>query len=174
LLDALRVPNAVKYVVVTGKCDTGERARSFNIEAGYPSEPPFLQTLTAWAEMPVLEDPRFHDAYDLFCLRRLLEKVDAFECALLLRTESDWTDAWPALMAKLRGQPFLTCHDSAGADPAGVLFNLAQPGASRFLDAAWQLFSTGAVYGMSPYSLDSALKEAADALLLEQRIAEQL
>lgn len=172
LLEELQLPNAVKYVLTTGKFDARGAARTFNIEAGYPGEPAILRTLAAWAELP--SDARARDGYDLFCLKRLLEQAGSFDLALLLRGSAIGIEAEPDLAAKMNGRHFLIFPDAADAEPASVLFNLSNADSRRFLDLGCELFATGAVYGLSPYSLNSALEAADDALRLEQQVAAQL
>lgn len=174
MLRLVALPNATKYVVTTGKFDAQKLAKTFNINAEYPAEPAYLHTLAAWAEFPDRCEPRFRDGCDLFCLRSILAKNGDFDYAILLREAVGFQERWPNLRAGAEGKMFLSFHEglSAASDPAAanVLFNLRDKRASRFLDLASELYRTGAVYAMTPYSLERALMAAVDGLRLEDEI----
>jgi hypothetical protein len=52
MLRGIAMPDAEKFVVTTGKFDTQKDARAFNIEADYPAQTAYMQTLARWAEVP--------------------------------------------------------------------------------------------------------------------------
>jgi hypothetical protein len=169
------LPNINKFVVTTGKFDTQKSAKTFNAEAGaeYPSETAYLQTLAAWAEVSNPRGPRFRDGYDLFCLRSILARNAPVDHAILLRDPILIQERWRELRDGVDGKLFLTFDEpSSERDGAAdnVLFNLADPRATAFLDLLWDLFAGGAVYGMAPYSLDLALSTAAEALHIQDKI----
>lgn len=168
-LRKIRVPNVSKVVVAIGKFDTGGAATTLNIEAGYPPEPAHLQTHSAWAETSYVSDPRFRDAYDLFCLRRALERDSTFDVAVIVR-DSDFDQRWPDLQATLHDQLFATWgHDGAGL-ATFLAFNLRDPNTSAFLDLVWEFQWSGAAYSIDPYSSEEALSTVAEALQLEAQI----
>jgi hypothetical protein len=174
-LEMLRIvpwPNAKKYVVTTGKFDAGKLAKSININAQYPPEPVYLQTLAGWVGFPDRSGPRFRDGYDLFCLRKILTKDGGFDYAILLREAIGFQDHWQNLRASVEDRIFLTFHDglSDASDlsaSCNVLFDLRDRRALRTLDLAWELYLTGAVYALTSYNLNHALTLAVDALRLE-------
>ena len=74
VLRQVALPGAAKFLVTTGKFDTEGAAKGFNVEADYPAEPAYLQTLLRWSAAGGLDDPRFRDGYDLYCLGRILAR----------------------------------------------------------------------------------------------------
>lgn len=162
MLRRVELPGAAKFLVTTGKFDAEGVAKGFNVEADYPPEPAYLQTLLRWSETGGFADPRFRDGYDLYCLRRILARSPQFDLAVLLRRDPDGLDeAWPDLCKNVDGQLFLTFGD--GGSPS-LLVDLRDARAPALLDAAWQLYVTGAVYGLDGYSLDRALDIALEAI----------
>ncbi len=127
---------------------------------------PYLQTLLRWAEGDSLADPRFRDGYDLYCLRRILARHGRFDFAVVLRAGAASFEArWPELRKSVEGRLFLTFDDGS---LRSLLIDLRDERSAAFLDAAWQLYLTGAVYGIDAYSLDSALRLAVAAVELER------
>lgn len=163
MLRSVSLPNAVRYLVTAGKFDAGLSSKTFNVEVGYPREPADLQTLAAWAEVPYLEDARFRDGYDLFALRGILVKACPCDFAVLLRDTARFQEMWPALLLEIVDRPFL-------ARGSNILFNLRDERTAGVLDFAWELYITGSVYGISPYSFEVTLMTAADSLRLEREL----
>jgi len=177
MLCQVTLPNAVKYLVTTTKFDSEGRAKTVNVEADYPADPALLETLLHWAGTGDLRDPRFRDGYDLYCLRRILARFKGSDYAVLLRNgASAFEDRWPKLEEGIRGRLFQTFGRSSGArgqvPGKNLLINLQHEGSADFLDAAWALYATGAVYGMNSYSPDLALSTALDAVRLERKLRE--
>jgi hypothetical protein len=172
LVRQITLPNATKFIVANGKFDAEGAAKTLNIESGYPSGPAHLQTLSAWAEVDVGTDPRFCDGYHIYALRTLVAKESGFDYAILLRQESGLQDRWTELRTELDNGLFLTFGDQpwASAQP-NVIFNVGHADGIRFLKCLSDLFETGIVYGLSPYSLHAALSAAAGGLLLEDLLA---
>jgi hypothetical protein len=164
-LAAAAIPNAVAYVATTGKIGTRGLAKSFNIESGYPPEPALLQTLSAWSEVAIEQDRRFRDALELHCLRKVLAEQPDADFAVLLRTVFTAERSWPALTNECRERLFFSFEGPVD-EPAkrNVLLYTGGPRSAEFLDLAWEIFQTGAAYGLDPYSLDEVLAGAADAL----------
>lgn len=158
------LPNTTKYVVTLGKFDTGGSAKTFNIEAGYPAEPPYLETLSAWALASDHEE-RLRDARDIFALRSILQKDEQFDFAALLRTPADLDKLWPELLRDIEGKLFVTFGS------ANVLFNLSEQRGADTIERLWELHVSGAVYAMEEPSMESALAAAAEAVRLEQQFA---
>lgn len=167
----ISLPNVTKYVITTGKFDTRGIAKGFNVEGNYPSEPTSLATLSAWAGQRVAQDPRARDGFDLFSLRSLLKKNKGFDFVILLRDEAEFEERWPQLQAEVSEGLFLTFGGRPGhsdnAAQRNVLFNVQDKWTSALLDLAWELYASGAVYAISPYSLEGALTTAMDALSIE-------
>jgi hypothetical protein len=99
-LGSVDLPNATKFVITRGKYDAGGAARTFNIDSGYPAEIAMLQSLASAAGCAVRDDPRFRDGYDLFCIRRLLERNAGFDRLLLLREPAGLERSWPEMLAQ--------------------------------------------------------------------------
>jgi hypothetical protein len=170
------LPNATKFVVTNGKLDTQKLAKTFNVESGYPAEPVHLQTLAAWAEAS-RHDPRYRDGYDLFCLRKILAAQDGFDLAVLLRGPVD-LGTGATLVTRLQGRLFRSLQAEIPTDPGAdertnVLFDLRDQRIRAFLDHARELYVTGAVYGITPYSFERALSTAGQALQIEEEVLSQ-
>jgi hypothetical protein len=182
-LDMLRqvtLSNAAKFVVTTAKFDAQDIAKSVNVQADYPREPAYLQTILNWSEIGDLADPRFRDGYDLYCLQRILARQKRFDYAVMLRGSAPATfeARWPELQRAVEGRLFLTLDEEPAIDSTAVrlptfLIDLRDERVGAFLDAAWQLYLTGAVYGLTAYSLDRALSIALDSIELEASLREQ-
>lgn len=171
MLGSVTLPNVTKYVVTVGKFDTRKIATSFNVEAGYPAAPAYLQTLAVWAERPSRNEPRFRDGYDLHSLRKLLGKEGSdFDYAVLLRSADGFEESWPDLQAGLDGRTFLVFSSASAEERTpNVLLSLREKRAIEVLDLALEIYFTGAAYAIDPYSLEGALTAAVDALgLLEE------
>lgn len=171
MFSQIDLPGATKFVVTTGKFDAQKLARTFNVEADYPAEPACLQTMAGWAEVADRTGPCFRDGYDLFCLRRILAKDNAFEYAVILRDAANLEVRWPELQAQVSGRPYVCFGNGSAASSENlsgynVMFNMQEDSASGCLELAWELYGSGAVYGMSPYSLETALATALDSLSL--------
>jgi hypothetical protein len=180
-LDVLRqitLPDAAKFVVATAKFDAQGVAKSVNVQSDYPGEPPYLETLLRWSGTGDLADPRFRDGYDLYCLRRILARQRGFDFAVMLRGGAATFEArWPELQRSVEGRLFLTFDEEGGIDSTAApvssfLIDLRDERAGAFLDAGWQLYVTGAVYGLTAYSLGGALSIALDAVQLERSLRE--
>lgn len=148
-----------KFVVTRGKFDAGTVARTFNIDTGYPAEIAQLQSLATSAGHRFRDDLRFRDGYDLFCIRRLLEKHGGFDLLLLLRDPAGLEQAWPDLSERAARNLFAV--DETGRN---LVLNLADPLCRAFLEQAWTLYRTGAAFAIPSYDLATALATARDAL----------
>lgn len=178
LLRQVTLPNATKYLVTTGKFDAEGDAKTVNVETDYPADPPHLQSLLRWAELNDPEDGRFRDGYDLYCLRRILTRFKKFDYAVVLRDGAAGLPGWwPELQDTLADRIFLT-FDEQG--PGGgtvssrpsLIIGLRDIRTPAFLDAAWELYRTGAVYGIEPYSIVRAFDAALAAVELEQALGQ--
>lgn len=171
MLRGLEIANAVKIVVATGKFDTGRDVKTFKVDANHPPEPAYLQSLSAWAELPYSSEPRFRDSYDLFCLRTLLTQDGDFDYAVLLRDAVGFQEGWSALLAEVKDRMFSAFHDgsTAAGDPRkrqNLIINLRADRSREFIDLAWQLYINGAVYAIASYSLEKSLGMAEEGLRL--------
>ena len=168
MLRRVALPGAIKFVVTTGKFDAEGAAKGFNVEADYPAEPACLQTLLRWSETGGLTDPRFRDGYDLYCLLRVLARHGPFDFAVLLRGEgASLETSWPELRNAVVERLFLTFGDEASPS---LLIDLQDSRAAAFRETVWQLYLTGAVYGIEGYTLDRALGLALEAMELERSL----
>ena len=162
-LDAVVLPNATKFVVTRGKFDAGAAAKTFNIDSGYPPEIAMLQTLATSAGCDHRSDPRFRDGYDLFCIRRLLDRHAGFDQLLLMRDPADLAQHWPEMLARASANMFAVSAAGGG----NLLLNLADARSGALLDMAWSLYRSGAAYAIQPYGLGTAMgiaREAVDAV----------
>lgn len=172
LLRNVTLPNASKFLVVTGKFETKE-VKKFNVEADYPPEPAQLKTLAAWAEVNHATDPRWRDGFDLFCLRRILKKNGPFSYAILLRTACGFEGGWTELAQKLSDKPFLVFgrnedEHSGSTSECNVLFHLEGKHSGELIEEAWQVYASGTVYAFENCSFDIALDTAAESLRIQQ------
>jgi hypothetical protein len=172
MLRQIELPNATKFVVTTGKFDGQKPARTFNVEANYPSQPARLLTLARWACCGAAPEPRFRDGYDLFCLDRILDESGGFDLAMLVRDATGLEQRWPELRSSIGDELFLTFRAAshgaaAAADAVNVLFNLTHPGSRRFFDHISGLYRDGAFYGIEDYSLGKALDLAFQSMRIE-------
>ena len=178
MLRPISLPNATKFVITTGKFETVEGVRPFNVEANYPPEPPYLQTLATLAEMPVFPEPQFRDAYDLFCLRALLAKHPLFDVAVLLRDGSNFESCWPELLDSLAGKLFLPFElrpaDNSESPNTNLVIDLRDKRASTFLDQVGRFYASGAAYAIEAYTLEWALHLAMEGLRFQQLITERI
>jgi hypothetical protein len=173
LLRNVAVPNASKFVVVTGKFETQE-ARKFNIEADYPAEPAQLQTIAAWAGLSHGPDSRLRDGYDLFCLRSIVKKQGPFSHAVLLRHVRGFEGGWADLAHTLGDKLFMVfgaieSQQTGNTPQCNVLFRLDDGHSIAFIEQAFELYSSGTVYAFEDYSFDIALGAAAESLRFQQR-----
>ena len=153
------LPGATKFVVTRGKFPTDGPVKTFNIDTGYPAEIAELRTLATFAGHDFRQDPRFRDGYDLFCIRRLLERNGGFDRLLLLRDPDGFEAHWPGVQASAADRLFAT-------DPDGrnLLLNLADPSSRAMIEMAWALYHSGAAYSLHPYGLAGALTAASEAV----------
>jgi hypothetical protein len=162
------IPDSRKIVITTGKFDSGDIAARFNVEAGYPAAIAQLQTMASWAGADCRENRPFRDGYDLFCLRSVLAKYRDADYAILLRSgeiDGDW------LKARSRLESSLHAVFPEHADGScNVAFGLGAA-SDTFLDLAWDLYQSGAVFALEPYTLSAALTTAAEALAMYSECA---
>ena len=172
-LGQIGLAGATKVVVTTGKFETDGAAKRINVDADYPPEPAHLQTLLRWAGLNDLSDPRFRDGFDLYSLRRILARHAQSDFALVLRSgAAGFDDAWPELRATLEGRPFLCFGGDGAPSRRNLLVDLRDSRTGAALQAAEQLYSTGAVFALAPYSLDAALDAAVAAATANVQPAE--
>jgi len=176
-LDQLRsisLPNATRYAVTSAKI-TADDVKLFKVEAGFPAQPSHLQTLAAWAELPHHANHRFRDGFDLYCTNRILANDDGYDVAVLLRNATGLEERWPDLLGGLEDQLFVTFDENAGRNDGAagrnLLFELRNPFSITVLNAAWEIYASGAAYAMTPYSLHAAFTIAADAQRIQTAIA---
>ena len=161
---AAAISGATAYIATNGKVDTRPFAKLYNIESDYPAAPAELQTLSAWADTPIKQDECFRDALELHCLERVLSREPNIEFALLLRATWGGQRSYQSLTGECRDRLFVTFDKSTDSAARGnLLLYTGAPQFSDVLDLARELFESGAAYGISPYSLDEVLADAAGA-----------
>ena len=153
------LPGATKVVVTRGKFDAEGVAKTFNVDSGYPAEIAELHTLATVSGHGSRADPRFRDGYDLFCVRRLLERYDGFDLLLLLRDPDGLHEGWPDMVSSAAERLFAF----GPAEASNLLLNLSEPRFPLFLELAWNLYRMGSAYALQPYSLAHALAAASEA-----------
>ena len=182
LLDVLRqvtLPNATKFVATTAKFDAQGVAKTVNVESDYPAELAYLHTLRKWSQIFDVADPRFRDGYDLYCLRRILARQRGSDYAMVLRGAVAPLEArWPQLQRAVEGSLFVTFDErsavgSSAAPTASFLIDLRDERVGAFLDAAMQKYLTGAVYGLTDYSLNRVLSIALASIQLERSVRDR-
>jgi len=168
-LRLLSSPIFKKFAVTTGKSDSVRDVKGFSMEANFPPEPAYLQTLGSWAGNADPTDQRFRDGYDLFCLRAIISRNPGFKFAMLLREANELDDRLMSLLNKAEDSLFLAFdaesdHASDANSRRNLLVNLSDPRSGDFLHFAWQLYVTGAAHAIDPYSLEEAMKAAAEGV----------
>lgn len=159
-LSRVDLPHTSSFVVTRGKFDAGTVLRTFNIDAGYPAEIAQLQSLATSAGRRFRDDLRFRDGYDLFCIRRLLIRHGGSDLLLLLRDPAGLDQVWPDLSERAARNLFAVDHETG----RNLVLNLAEPRCRAFLEQAWTLYRTGAVFAIPSYDVATALATARDAL----------
>lgn len=176
MMRGIDTPNATKFVITTGKFDAEQAASTFNIEASYPAEIAELQTLARAAEPEGAGKQCFRDAYDLYCLRRLVEERKGFEFAVLMRSAAGFDELWPGLHSRVKGELFLTFApqpvDETGLIATNLVIDLTDERAGPFLDRIGEVYGSGASYSIAGYSLDAGLHVAFEAMGLEETITD--
>jgi len=155
------LPNGKKFLVTHGKMDVGDPVQALNAAANYPSEPAHLQTLAAWAAVQTRTDPRFRDGHAIYCMRRLLDRQKSFDYLLLLRDGADLGMRWVESRSEADAQLLTTFAGEASG--INLLLKTSDARSMELLDCLWSLYLSGAVYAISPYSLDAAVEAAKDA-----------
>jgi hypothetical protein len=173
------LPNAKKFVLSEGKSEFPEGTKAFKVDRDYPAALPFLQTLARWAECFDASEPRLRDGYDLYGLTEIIEQNAKAGYALLLRDATGIADQWQSLLTQVRGQIFVSFGEEGGVDPdvtarRNVLIDLKDARAPEFLKHALQLYLTGAVYSLVPYSIETALSIVRDGLRMSAQINREL
>ncbi len=175
MLRSITLPNTTKYFATNGQFDGQNPPKSRDVEALYPAALPFLRTLGTWAERSNPSDERFRDGYDLYCLRTILDETEGFDFALLLREVEEFDEQWPELHTNVDGQAFLTFAALKTGSPApvaarNVIFDLGDRRVAGLVEAACELYFSGAAYAMPDYCLDDALATALHSMTLEDEI----
>ena len=160
-LARIDLPAGTKFVVTRGKVPTDGTVKTFNIDNGYPAEIAELRTLATFAGRGFRDDPCFRDGYDLFCIRRLLERHGEFDRLLLMRDPDARAAHWPGMQARAADRLFAT-----DADDRNLLLNLAEPSCRAMIDMAWALYHSVAAHALHPYGLGTALTAASEAVEL--------
>lgn len=157
MLRGATLPKLTKCVLTDAKFDTQKAAKTFNIEAGYAPEPAQLQTLAGWSGLHEQAAEQLADGLELFALRAVIQRDGPFGYLILQRNPSDLTQRWPALEEQIGDSLFIDLGDG------NLLFNLRCAGGPAFLEALWELYVTGAVYGFEDYSFGAAVGAACEA-----------
>jgi hypothetical protein len=169
-LHTISLPNATKVLLTSGKFDAAQVAQTFNVESGYPAYPAQLETCSRWAEVDHWPDERFRDGFDLINLKRVLDKQDAVDLAVLLRDPVHLDETWPALLSELGDQSYRLF----GATELGVsrsfLLNLQSQAAREIFEIACEFYLSGRSYAVSPYSMEALFEVATDALRLKDEL----
>lgn len=157
MLRPAELPKLTKCVLTNAKFDTAKAAKTFNIDANYGPEPVQLQTLAGWSGLKEGSTDQLADALELFALRAVTARDGPFGYAILQRHATNLTERWPSIAEEVDDQLSLDLGDG------NLLLNLRAQAGPAFVDALWQLYLTGAVYGFVEYSFETAVAAAAEA-----------
>lgn len=160
MLRPAELPKLTKCVLTNAKFETAKAARTFNIEANYEAEPEQLRTLAAWSGLKEDSSEQLADGLELFALRAVIERDGPFGTVILQRNPTDLTERWPAIAEELGEHLYLDLGNG------NVLLNLRSPSGSAVVDALWELYLSGAVYGFIDYSFGVAVAAAAQTVEL--------
>lgn len=160
LLRPTELPKLTKCVLTNAKFETAKAAKTFNIEAGYAAAPVQLQTLAAWSGLKEQAAEQLADGLELFALRAVIERDGPFGYVILQRHPAGLTERWPAIAEQCGEQLYMDLGNG------NSLLSLRSPRGSAIVDALWELYFSGAVYGFTDYSFPAAVAAAAQAVEL--------
>ncbi len=147
-----------RLLISTERFDGKGRVKMQNLNAGYGAEPVALRNVLTRALGRESQGVLADDAMDLLCLGPLLER-DGLDAIVLMRCTTDfgaevraWLDSPPDL-------PFLSL--GTGSDPTRTTaFRMDHPKLAILVDLSLDMFRSGAVFGLDPYSFDTVLHSA--------------
>lgn len=168
-LERVRLSNASRYVVTSDRFEAPPGIRTFNAEAGYPPEPPRLETLAAWSGVPCRSDARLRDAYAFFCLQKLIAKENAFDYAIVVGGPHSVDENCAELVKETGENLFRT----SSTNPSIAVVNLAHEQSDALLELMDDIYLTGAAYALSPYTLELVLRTAEAALQLTREVRDR-
>jgi hypothetical protein len=160
MLRPAELPKVTKCVLTNAKFDTAKAAKTFNIEANYAADPVRLQTLAAWSGLKERSAEQLADGLELFALRAVIERDGPFGYVILQRHAAELTERWPVLAEEISERLYMDFGSG------NLLLNLRSPPGSAIVDALWELYLSGAVYGFTDYSFGTAVAAAAQAVEL--------
>jgi len=157
MLRPTELPKLTKCVLTDAKFETAKAAKTFNIQANYAAEPEQLRTLAAWSGLKDGAAEQLADGLEIFALRAVIERDGPFGYIVLQRHVADLARRWPAMAEEADEKLYLDLGDG------NVLLSLRAPRGSAIVDCLWELYLSGAVYGLIDYSFRAAATAAAQA-----------
>jgi hypothetical protein len=160
MLRPTELPKLTKCVLTNAKFETAKAAKTFNIQANYAAEPERLRTLAASSGRKEGSAEQLADGLELFALRAVIKRDGPFGYVILQRQTADLAGRWPAIVEQAGEQLFVDLGEG------NVLLSLRSPRGQAIVDALWELYFSGAVYGFVDYSFHAAVAAAAQAVEL--------
>lgn len=166
LVETIAVPGGERLVLTTGKFDTRKRARTLNVEAGYPPSIVAFQNRFLDAD-GINARLHYEDGFDVLSISESMDRLSGFDFLIMMRTAfeqpADWSQVldWNAIQHfRLFGSRIDA--QAAGPDARNLLIDV-RASDQLFLHALRDLFQTGSTFAIEPYSLEQTLCTAADA-----------
>ncbi|MCW2338504.1 hypothetical protein M2337_002737 [Sphingobium sp. B2D3A] len=149
------------FVAINTKFKAPVGVRTINVEANYPPELAQLATHANSAASHETNAKRYLDARALFCVHRLMSlHPDILRIVLITAQPSECPDLERLLVAS-PWEPFhwLKRNDHGSDDTRNglVLFNRLDTRFDVAMDIALDIATTGAIYGLEPYSFGCLL-----------------
>lgn len=167
LVEQIAIPADQRLVLSSGKFDARKRARTLNIEAGYPA------AMIAFQNRFRLANDRdaqlhFEDGFDILSICENIDRLSGFEYLLLMRRAFKQPSSWSDMTEQMNGRHFLIIDlmmgsDENVSDTCNVLIDL-RDSERLFLLALRDIFETGTAFAIEPYSFQKVLDIAADAV----------
>ncbi|QIK78070.1 hypothetical protein G7077_03230 [Sphingomonas piscis] len=157
MLRLAELPKLTKCVLTDSKIEPQSVAKTFNIEAGYAADAAQQATFANWSGLQPKPTEQLLDGQEIFAVRTVVERDGPFGYVILQRQAADLTQLWPKLEQEIGDSLYLDLGDG------NFVLNLRATGGLTLLDDLWELYRTGAVYGLVSYSFGLALDVAVQA-----------
>lgn len=166
-IEQITLPAGERLVLSSGKFDARKRARTLNIEAGYPAAMIAFQNRFRHAD-DVDARLHFEDGFDILSISESMDRLAGFDFLLMMRSDIKQSIAWPDVTDQMRNRHFLLFDSEIGAaavtpEARNILIDLRDP-KKAFLLAMRDIYQTGAAFAVEPYSLATVLDLVSDAV----------
>ena len=162
-------PGVIRHVVTTGKFDTRRLATACNIEVGYPAETAWLATLASWGAPTDAVRMQHDNALNLFALRKIWAGGVTFDFGVIVQDGTPLPERWADVHKCLGGK----CVASFGrSERPTIVFDMKHKLTEHMLEIACDLFTSGAVFALEPYSVVEAFAVAELAAIIAGQAAD--